>query len=635
MSSPRSGTSCPPRPFAIRILTAILLLAVFACLHGCGGGGGGGSIATGGGSPSSPGGPSTAGISLLAGGLGGPGNIDGVGIAARFVQASTIALDAAGNIYLSDSPITYVRKVTPDAVVTTLTGQAAQNAMPVVRAMDAAGNVYAAHASNSTITRTTPAGVTSIFAGSPGVLGHADGIGAVATFARPAGVVVDAVGNVFVADTDNCTIRKITPAGVVTTLAGKAAQDCVPVDGNGANARFDLTLAIVIDQAGSMYVTGRDKRVRKVTQDGTVSTLAGSTLSDEAVDGTGALARFSSTSLPLAIDAAGNLYTSDNTTVRRITPAGVVTTIAGAARQIGNTDGTGAAARLSDQFTGPWVATADTLGNIYVQERFGGIRKVTAVGVVTTVSTSRADQLQVFAVAPGGDLYVTCPVGADGAISNGFANAVCKMAPNGAMNMLPGTFGLHSFQPRVDANGNVYAIDADNLSVRKFAPDGQSNTLLRLGNVPGSGNYCPNFDSITVDSARNVFVSNNRQIFRIGADGAVSLFAGWTELPCFVAAADLPVQADGLGSAARFSRTGSMATDADGNLYVVDVNTLRKITPTGVVTTVAGQPEFLGVKLGPLPGSFYSPSGLVFLPGGAGTRFATFDENSVLLVTLP
>jgi hypothetical protein len=137
--------------------------------------------------------------------------------------------------------------------------------------------------------------------------------------------------------------------------------------------------------------------------------------------------------------------------------------------------------------------------------------------------------------------------------------------------------------------------------------------------------------------AGNVFVSNNQQIFRIGTDGAVSLLAGWADQSCFWVGptTDNSGMKDGVGSAARFVKIGAMTTDREGNLYVVDNNTIRKITPVGLVSTIIGQPNSWGVRLGPLPGSLYNPNGLVFLQDGGSPRLATIDENAVVLISLP
>jgi streptogramin lyase len=231
-------------------------------------------------------------------------------------------------------------------------------------AVDAAGNVYVADTNNYTIRKISPDGFVTTLAGTAGSPGSADGSGAAVSFNFPAGVAVDAAGNVYVADTDNHTIRKITSAGVVTTLAGTALSQG-SADGIGAAARFDYPQGVAVD-AGNVYVADRDNyTIRKITSAGVVTTLAGTAGNQGPTDGTGAAARFD---YPhgVAVDAAGNVYVADtdNHAIRKISPAGVVTTLAGAASNRGSADGPGATAG----FNSPYGVAVDAAGNVYVAD---------------------------------------------------------------------------------------------------------------------------------------------------------------------------------------------------------------------------------------------------------------------------
>src|SRR6266567_291130 len=173
-----------------------------------------------------------------------------------------------------------------------------------------------------------------------------NGTGSQAIFNYPGSTAVDGAGNVYVADTYNYTVRKITPAGVVTTLAGLADNDG-STDGTGSDARFSYLFGIAVDNAGNVYVTDSSNTIRKITSAGVVTTLAGTPGVYGSADGTGSAAQFWQP-WGIAVDSAGNLYVADqgNSTIRKITPAGVVTTLAGTAGIAGSTDGTGGAARF-------------------------------------------------------------------------------------------------------------------------------------------------------------------------------------------------------------------------------------------------------------------------------------------------
>ena len=175
--------------------------------------------------------------------------------------------------------------------------------------MDAAGNLYVADTDNDAIRKITPAGVVTTLAGTAGSSGHSDGKGAAAQFLAPEGVAVDGAGNVYVADTENSVIRKITPDGMVTTLAGKWPY-VGPNDGVGADATFDTPEAIAADAAGNVYVADTDDFIiRKITPAGVVTTLAGKGRTPGISDGAGITARFD-TPTGIAVDSAGRTVTA-------------------------------------------------------------------------------------------------------------------------------------------------------------------------------------------------------------------------------------------------------------------------------------------------------------------------------------
>lgn len=259
---------------------------------------------------------------------------------------------------------------------------AARFVYPIGIAVDSAGNVYVADKVSNTIRKIAPIGDVTTLAGTAGITGHADGVGPNASFSAPVAVAVDHSGNVYVADYGNNVIRKITPSGVVTTIAGQAGQSG-EIDGRGAAARFTTPYSIAVDHAGNLYVADISAdTIRKITPEGVVTTLAGKAGESGHEDGSGATATFSSPR-GVAVDNAGNVYVADygNNTIRKIAPGGLVTTLAGQAGQgeNGEFDGFGAAAG----FLEPMAVATDTVGNIFVLEG-DNIRKVTPAGQVTT-----------------------------------------------------------------------------------------------------------------------------------------------------------------------------------------------------------------------------------------------------------
>ena len=214
-------------------------------------------------------------------------------------------------------------------------------------------------------------GAVSTLAGLAGQFGLADGTGSGARFTYPQGVAVDSTGNVYVADTSNSTIRKITPAAVVSTLAGAPIAGEDSTDGPGSAARFYNPVGVAADSAGTVYVADTvNNAVRKITPVGVVSTLAGQASAGSA-DGTGGAARFN---LPagVAVDSAGAVYVADivNATIRKITPAGEVSTLAGLAHQFGGTDGTGSDAR----FFAPWGVAVDSARTVSLADSAAGLQ---------------------------------------------------------------------------------------------------------------------------------------------------------------------------------------------------------------------------------------------------------------------
>ena len=233
-------------------------------------------------------------VSTYAGASGVDGFADGPALSARFRFPHGITIDGAGNLFVSEGGNHSIRKITPTGMVSTFagagvfgnfngTGVAARFNSPLGIAIDAANNIYVADRNNSLIRKITPAGVVTTVAGMANTPGSDNGTGTAAKFSFPWGVASDASGTLYIADTNNNNIRKITPAGVVSTFAGIATAFGGYADGIGSAARFSQPIDLKVDNAGNIYVADKfNKTVRKITASGVVSTVVGDAASTAA-----------------------------------------------------------------------------------------------------------------------------------------------------------------------------------------------------------------------------------------------------------------------------------------------------------------------------------------------------------------
>ena len=505
------------------------------------------------------------------------GTNDATGSDARFNNPSGTAVDGAGNVYVADYQNNTIRKITPAGVVTTLaglggvagtnngTGTAARFNQPYGLAVDGAGNVYVADSFNQTIRKVTAQGVVSTLAGLAGVAGTNNGTGSAARFNEPAAVALDAVTNLFVADYLNNTIRKVTQAGVVTTMAGQAGVSGTN-NGTGKAAQFYHPTGLAMDSLTNLYVTDYvSSTIRKVTPAGVVTTIAGSPYQTASADGTNGAARFYGP-IGLARDGAGTLFVADsvNGTIRTLTLIGtnwVVGTFAGVAAGHGNKDGTGSFAR----FGSPNSVAADSSNYVYVaDDGLHTIRKISPSGLVTTLAGMS---------------------GVSGT-NDGTGSAARFNHPEGLC---------------VDKASNVYVADQYNSTIRKITPLGVVTTIAGLAGISGSAdgtNSAARFNDpshVAVDPVGSVYVADSmndtiRRVQPIGADWVVTTLAGQ---------AGVAGSSDGTNSTAQFDSPYGVAVDVGTNIYVADLNnqTIRRVKPVGtnwVVTTLAGVVQAIG-----------------------------------------
>jgi sugar lactone lactonase YvrE len=544
-----------------------------------------------------------------------------------------LAVDAAGNVYFADTGKNAIRKISPQGDLTTLaggavgssdgTGAAAQFNGPTAIAVDGSGNLYVADTGNDTIREVSPQGVVTTLAGSPGVQGSNDGTGSAAQFSGPAGIAVDGGGNVFVADTNNSTIRKIAAGGVVTTFAGTAhapaqnqfASVFDSADGNGAGAQFDLPMGLAFDAGGNLYVADSGNgTIREINRAAGVTTYAGTAYDwldfPQDTDGTGPAARFVNPE-GVALDGNGNLYVADtvNGLIRKIAPGAVVTTYSGTPKNYQSFNRFGAIGAFFRPAAlgvnaGGVVFVADTGNSSILEVLPGGLAFI----VLGTNATNGGIDTSI-AVDSGGNIYIADPL----------ADVVQKLTPEGValvlakgtnpqggpdvivqgVNFIGGMAGV-----ALDGNGNVFYTDSANNTVGEITAGGVVTTIAGTSGVAGSADGtgpAAQFNdptSIAVDGGGNLYVADtvNNTIRKIAPGGGVTTIAG---------TAGVYGSADGTGSAAQFDQPQGVATDGAGNVYIADTgnNTVRRMTPGGVVTTLAGTP----LSLAPPPGSSVGP----------------------------
>ena len=473
-------------------------------------------------------------------------------------------------------------------------GAMARFAAPTGIAVDANGVLYVADRYNHTIRRISAAGIVSTLAGQAGSQGDRDGPGPLARFNHPTGVAVDAGGNVYVADRHNHTIRKITPAGMVTTLAGLAG---IPgnANGTGRGASFNQPFGVAVDAAGVVYVADRRNHVvRRVSPAGEVSTLGGLTGTGQ----TGAVgnAQFNEPSA-IAITANGTLYIGDlysyYASIHQVSLSSKVVTMAYSRNNYGY------------ETTGIAV---DSANHVFVANNRG---------VITNLSTMKIDRGKRTRDEPSFDQvkgYFRCGDNWNSYFSEGVlysANeATCFTQPAGVA---------------VDRTGNLYVADSENQNISRITPAGVVSVIAGRGfRYIGLGSPQPLPGRAAVNAAGTMYVADASKhvVYQISPAGVATVFAG---------ASGQAGSTNGTGAAARFSKPSAVAVDASGTVYVADAgnHTIRKISPAGVVTTLAGSVGSPGATNGPAAlARFNQPTGVAV--DAAGTVYVADRGNQLI-----
>ena len=639
------------------------------------------------------------------------GSINGNGTAASFNGPKGLATDILGNVYVADSFNNLIRKIDPSGNVTTFAGSGAQGAnngiglaasfyYPKGVATDLAGNVYVADAGNNLIRKIDPTGMVTTLAGS-GNYGSSNGLGTSASFSNPIGIAADASGNIYVADSYNNLIRKIDPSGNVTTLAGSGASGSS--NGIGAAASFNNPTAVAIDVAGNVYVADTyNQLIRKIDPSGVVTTIAGNK-SQGAINGNGSSTSFNYLQ-GIAIDGAGYLYIGDtnNNLIRKVSVTGYSTitptppnglnfdattgTISGTPKH-GNpaTTYTVSAYNLAGSSTTTFsitVASGPPVISIFTPTTAGSGNTVSILGNGFSGATAISfggTNAQSFKILSDTVITAVLGAGASGAISittslgtttaSGFnylalpsisytspqtlgvSTAITPIVPTNAGGMVPanvfaqvstsagsGSYGSTNgngtaasfnfpYGVAVDASGNIYVADSNNNLIRKIDPSGNVTTFAGSG-YSGSSNgngTAASFNhpaAVATDLGGNVYVADtyNNLIRKIDPSGNVSTLAGNGYYG----------STNGVGSVASFYYPRGVATDLAGNVYIADAgnNLIRKIDPTGLVSTFAGSGNYGSNNGSGTSASFYGPSGVA--TDVAGNVYVADEYNNLI-----
>ena len=307
----------------------------------------------------------------------------GPATAAAFYSPSAVAFDILGNMYVADTQNNRIRKVTPAGLISSIAGNgtlgfggdggaatAASLSGPYGLAIDAFSNIYIADTQNNRIRRVTSGGTISTFAGNGTAGFSGDGGSSIsASLNFPRSIAIDVSGNVFIADTGNRRIRKITPGGIISTVAGNGNEGFSGDGGAATRASLGVTYGVAIDASSNIYIADSgNHRIRKVTSGGVISTVAGNGTVGFSGDGGPATAA-SLSPVGVTISASGNIYIpdSENNRIWRVTPVGIISIVAG--NGIVGLSGDGGPATATS-LSYPIAVAFDSTNSIYIADSY-------------------------------------------------------------------------------------------------------------------------------------------------------------------------------------------------------------------------------------------------------------------------
>ena len=541
-----------------------------------------------------------AGVLTIVAGNGNPGYTGDGGPAAKAHIGIPLALatDTAGNLYIADALNGRIRKVTTDGIINTIAGSgtgcfcesegagdggpaiAAPIYYPFQLAADANGNVYIGEFNTARVRKVSPDGIITTVAGTGGAAGYS-GDGGQATNARigvPWGLAIDNAGNLFISDVipgdDDpvaARIRKVSPDGIITTVAGTGVPGFSGDGGPGLNAQFSSPGQLAVDNSGDLYIPD-GLRIRKLSVDGTITTIAGDGNHGYSGDvGPSVNAEISGTNVGsyggLALDRAGNLYIADtfNYRVRKISSDGIIVTVAGnGATCCFFSEGENGVVATVAHLSTPVGVTIDGVGGFFIADTYSGhIRRVSSTGIITIIAGIGV---------LGGPTSVVGPIPGDG----GIASEAFLSFPSGTV---------------IDGSGNLFVADAGGQRIRKIDLAGIITTVAGNGTAGFSGDgglataaqlNWPK--DIAIDAVGNLYIADtsNSAIRKVTPTGIITTIAG---------NGSGGFSGDGaLAASAQLNQPSGVAVDGNGNVYVSDTSNfrVRKVDPGGVISTIAG-----------------------------------------------
>jgi sugar lactone lactonase YvrE len=526
-------------------------------------------------------------------------------------------------------------------------------------AVDSAGNLFIADSNNNRIRKVTPGGVITTVAGNGAQSFTGDGGPATsASLDGPAGVALDSVGNLFISDSGNNRIRKVTTAGVIATVAGSSAQGFSGDGGPATSASLFSSLGIAVDNAGNLFIADyNNDRIRMVTPAGVISTIAGSGFPGYSGDGGPATRAAIFEPAGVAIDSAGNLVIADNANsrVRRVAPGGIISTVAG--NGVSHFAGDGSAA-VRSLLSSPFSLAPDSAGNLFIADTGNNrIRKITRDGIISTVAGSGNTAISGetgLATASSLDFPIGMAVDTAGnlLIADSIHYRIRKVSPGGAISTFAGT-GLKGFSGDggqataaalslptgmvFDAAGDLLCADYGNNRIRMITPSGVITTVAGNGVSAFSGDGGPATGAslgfptgVAIDTLGNLFIADtgNNRIRKVTPGGVISTVAG-------NGAASFSGDG-GLATGASLNQPGFVAVDTAGNLFIADSNNnrIRKVTTAGFITTVVGGSVagFSGDGGPAASSSLFSPQGVAI--DAAGNLIIADEANNRVRVVL-